>query len=93
MASEILLKCRFSDSGRGFGFAEILDEDGREDIFIAPDDTMGAMTGDTVLVHKFRRGEPGFTRGNEGQVTKILERGNTEIIGTLYMQGIHGNYN
>ena len=25
MASEILLKCRFSDSGRGFGFAEILD--------------------------------------------------------------------
>ena len=90
MASEILLKCRFSDSGRGFGFAEILDEDGREDIFIAPDDTMGAMTGDTVLVHKFRRGEPGFTRGNEGQVTKILERGNTEIIGTLYMQGIHG---
>ena len=90
MASEILLKCRFSDSGRGFGFAEILDEDGREDIFIAPDDTMGAMTGDTVLVHKFRRGEPGFTRGNEGQITKILERGNTEIIGTLYMQGIHG---
>lgn len=90
MASEILLKCRFSDSGRGFGFAEILDEDGREDIFIAPDDTMGAMTGDTVLVHKFRRGEPGFTKGNEGQVTKILERGNTEVIGTLYLQGIHG---
>ena len=90
MASEILLKCRFSDSGRGFGFAEILEEDGLEDIFIAPDDTMGAMTGDTVLVHKFRRGEPGFTRGNEGEVTKILERGNTEIIGTLYMQGIHG---
>ena len=90
MASELLFKCRFSDSGRGFGFAEILEENGKEDIFIAPDDTMGAMTGDTVLVHKFRRGEAGYTRGNEGQVTKILERGNTEVIGTLYLQGIHG---
>lgn len=90
MASEILLKCVFSDSGRGFGFAEVLEMDGYDDIFIAPEDTLGAMTGDTVLVHKFRRGEPGFTKGNEGQITKILERGNTEVIGTLYLQGIHG---
>ena len=64
--------------------------DGYDDIFIASEDTLGAMTGDTVLVHKFRRGEPGFTKGNEGQITKILERGNTEVIGTLYLQGIHG---
>jgi len=90
MASEILLKCVFSDSGRGFGFAEVLERDGYDDIFIAPEDTLGAMTGDTVLVHKFRRGEPGFTKGNEGQITKILERGNTEVIGTLYLQGING---
>ncbi len=86
---ENLLLCRFSDSGRGFGFAQIIegDEVGREDIYIAAGDTRDAMTGDTVLVHRYRRGEPGFTRGNEGEVAKITERGNTEIIGTLFAEG------
>ena len=45
------------------------------------------MTGDTVLVHRYRRGEPGFTRGNEGEIVKITERGNTEIIGTFFAEG------
>lgn len=89
MSKETLLRCRFSDSGRGFGFAEL--EDGsREDIFIAPEETAGAMTGDTVLVHLYRAGEAGYTRGNEGRVTKIVERGNPEIIGTFRMRGAYG---
>jgi len=83
------LKCRFSDSGRGFGFAELLDGSA-EDIFIAPDDTLHAMTNDIVLVHRFSRGEAGYTRGNEGQVIKIVERGNSEIIGTFRMRGAEG---
>ncbi len=92
MAHETLLKCRFSDSGRGFGFATVIEgnEVGCEDIYIAPEDTRGAMTDDTVLVHRFRHGESGYTRGNEGEVTKILERGNTEIIGTFTMHGALG---
>ena len=83
------LKCRFSDSGRGFGFAELLDGSA-EDIFIAPDDTMSAMTDDIVLVHKYKKGESGYTRGNEGQVVKIIERGNPEIIGTFRLRGAEG---
>ncbi len=92
MAREILLKCKFSDSGRRFGFAAVIEGElvGCEDIYIAPEDTRGAMTGDTVLVHKFRRGEAGYTRGNEGEVTKILERANTEIIGTFTRSGALG---
>lgn len=89
MSNETLLKCRFSDSGRGFGFASPLEEEG-EDLFIAPDSTMSAMTGDTVLVHRYRRGEAGYTRGSEGEVTRILEHGNTEIIGTFAMRGAEG---
>jgi len=89
MANETLLTCRFSDSGRGYGFAELIDGSA-PDIFIAPDDTMHAMTGDTVLVHKYRAGEPGYTRGNEGQITRILTRANTEIIGTFFMRGAEG---
>ena len=83
------LKCRFSDSGRGFGFAELLDGSA-PDIFIAPEDTLHAMTGDIILVHRITRGEAGYTRGNEGQVIKILERGNPEIIGTFRMRGAEG---
>ncbi len=89
MANEIFLTCRFSDSGRGFGFAELTDGSA-PDIFIAPDDTMGAMTGDLVLVRRWRAGESGYTRGQEGEVTKIIERGNPEIIGTFRMVGAEG---
>ncbi len=85
MAKETLLKCKFSDSGRGFGFAEIIEGEwmGCADIYIGYGDTLNAMTGDTVLVHRYRAGEAGYSRGNEGEVTKILEHGNTEIIGTF----------
>jgi len=89
MAKETLLKCKFSDTGRGFGFAEIIEGEsvGCADIYIGYGDTLNAMTGDTVLVHRFRAGEAGYSRGNEGEVTKILEHGNTEIIGTFVRTG------
>ena len=89
MANEIFLKCRFSDSGRGYGFASLLDGSD-EDLFIAPDDTMGAMTGDLVLVRRYHAGESGYTRGREGEITRILEHGATEIIGTFRMVGAEG---
>lgn len=89
MSNESLLKCRFSDSGRGFGFAVPLDENG-EDLYIPPNETMSAMHGDIVLVHKYKPGEPGFHRGSEGEITRILERGNTEILGVFTRVGAEG---
>ncbi len=92
MTRETLLKCKFSDSGRGFGFAEVIEGEsvGCADIYIGYGDTLSAMTGDTVLVHRYRAGEAGYSRGNEGEVTKILERGNTEVIGTFTRTGAVG---
>lgn len=86
MSKEKLYTCRFSDSGRGFGFAVIPEEERgeTEDIYISSEETMGAMTGDTVLVRRFRRGEAGYSRGNEGEIVEIVAHANTEIIGIFY---------
>ncbi len=78
-----LLPCKFSYSGRGFGFAVPVEPDMRlgEDIFIAPKATMGAMSGDTVLVRVFRH--PGQGHSAEGEVVEITERAVKTITGRL----------
>ncbi len=78
-----LLPCRFSYSGRGFGFAVPLEPEASlgEDIFIAPKATMGAMSGDTVLVRVFRH--PGHGHSAEGEVAEITERAVKTITGRL----------
>ncbi len=62
----------------GFGF--VRQEEGG-DIFVGRSNMYGAMHGDTVSVdllpEQFR------TRSREGIVDKILERGNTEVVGTF----------
>ena len=73
------LECRFIEKAKGYGFAEA---DGVS-LFIAPDETMDAMTGDKVLVHRFSKGEPGYTKGSEGMVLSILEHANTELTGRV----------
>lgn len=80
------VECIFSYSGRGFGFATpILPESAganekREDIFIPPNATMGAMTGDRVLVTVKQ------TRRTEGEVTAISEPACTSIVGILHIK-------
>ncbi len=78
-----LLPCRFSYSGRGFGFAVPIEPAHSlgEDIFISPKATMGAMSGDTVLVRVFRH--PGHGHSAEGEVTEITERAVKTITGRL----------
>jgi len=88
MSHTSLIRCRFSYSGRGFGFAEM--PDGGEDIYIAAENTLHAMTGDTVLVHRYLPGEAGYSRGNEGEVVRIEARGASEITGTFFMEGAFG---
>ncbi len=87
------MECIFSYSGRGFGFAEPVEvsADGgkTEDIFIPPHNTMGAMSGDRVLVTvRQRSGGPRGGRSDgsrtEGEVTAILEPACTSVVGTLH---------
>ena len=82
-SADMVLDCRFSYSGRGFGFAVPAEPDAGlgEDIFIAPRASMGAMTGDLVQVRVFRRPSQGHSA--EGEVTAVLERTVEAITGRL----------
>jgi len=81
--ADIVLDCRFSYSGRGFGFAVPVEPDNSlgEDIFIAPRASMGAMTGDLVQVRVFRR--PGSGHSAEGEVISVLEHTVDAVTGRL----------
>jgi len=80
---DMVLECRFSYSGRGFGFAVPAETEKSlgEDIFISPRAAMGAMTGDLVQVRVFRR--PGSGHSAEGEVTAVLERCTDAVTGRL----------
>ncbi len=82
-ASDPFVTCKFTYSGRGFGFAVPLESEtgSGEDIFVSPKATMGAMTGDTVKVRLLRQTRSGH--GPEGEVEEILERAVHRITGRL----------
>ncbi|MBQ4607795.1 MAG: VacB/RNase II family 3'-5' exoribonuclease [Clostridia bacterium] len=85
--ADTVLDCRFSYSGRGFGFAVPVEQDNSpdkslgEDIFIAPRASMGAMTGDLVQVRVFRR--PGNGHSAEGEVISVKEHTVEAVTGRL----------
>ncbi len=66
----------FSGTARGFGFVTV--EGWSEDVFIPPDQTGGALNGDTVRIvtEDGRRG-----KRTEGTVIKVLKRANEELVG------------
>lgn len=70
----------FAGHAKGFGFVELLDENG-EDIYIPEEETGGAFHGDKVQVALKKENKPGKRR--EGRVIKILERGTRDIVGTF----------
>src|SRR5512142_3009448 len=64
---------------RGAGF--VSREGG--DVYISPESIGGAMHGDKVVVDIVARG----TRGPEGEVSSIVERGTKRVAGTLRRRG------
>ena len=77
---------KFIANERGFGFVEIDDE--KKDIFIPPNMTNGAMTGDTVLA-KIVSAE-GEGHRAEGKIVEIIKRGTTTVIGTFQRSTNYG---
>lgn len=63
---------------KGFGF--VIPEEGGEDIFIPAAFMNGAMNGDRVLAKIIRQENLG--KRCEGEINKVIERGNKTIIGT-----------
>lgn len=68
----------FSYSGRGYGF--LRSDDGKGDVFIPPDKTLSALSGDKVFV-KLMSGRGGINP--EGEVYRIVERVNKTVVGTV----------
>lgn len=76
----------FCGTSRGFGFVSVEGEP--DDVFIGPEDTLGALDKDKVLI--CIKGESSRGRSREGAVLSILERGSSHIIGTFQRQKTYG---
>lgn len=70
----------FSASSKGgFGFVTT----DKEEFFIPPSLTFCALNSDTVVCKRLDRGSRFYGKGNEAEIIAILDRGFTEVIGTL----------
>ena len=74
---------RFRANPKGFGFVTPLEPNAHGDLFVPPDDTGDAMTGDTVIAKVRRKGRRGAEARYTGEVIKVLERANNRFVGTL----------
>lgn len=79
--SSDVISGRFDATMRGFGF---VCRDGEDDIFIPPDDTKGAMDGDTVLVRKAH--PKSNEKRPEGKIIKIITHAHETLVGTYHNQ-------
>ena len=73
-----LLRGKFIGNAKGFGFVAP-EEEGMDDIYIAPHEINGALNGDIVLVRILKESS-GDRR--EGTISKIVERHKTSFVGT-----------
>lgn len=70
----------YSASSKG-GFGFVTTDKG--EFFIPPNLSFCALTGDTVVCKKIDRGSRYYGKGNEAEIIAVLERGFTEIIGSI----------
>lgn len=75
----------FLGTGRGFGFVTIEGQD--EDVYIAEEDTLGALNKDIVKIIIL----PAKTgRRKEGKVVAVLEHAYKEVVGTFFKRKDYG---
>ncbi|MHC4618990.1 MAG: ribonuclease R [Planctomycetota bacterium] len=73
----------FRANAKGFGFVIPLEPNAHGDLFVPPDETAGAMTGDIVAAKVVKKGRRGGQMRYSGRVTEILERAENRFVGTL----------
>lgn len=78
--SEYLVVGVLEGHERGFGFVVSSDKT-REDVFIPSENMGGAIHGDRVIANITKRSEVG--KREEGEIIRILERGNKFLVGTF----------
>jgi len=73
----------FRANPKGFGFIMPLEPTSHGDLFIPPNETGEAMTGDIVAAKVVRKGKRGGEMRYSGKVIEILERAQNRFVGTL----------
>ena len=82
----------FRRTSKGFGFVRPQKSVGRDkDIFIPPDASLDASTGDVVAVKVMKRSHtPG--NNNEGRIIRVVSRASGVFVGTYYEEGRSHSY-
>ncbi|KRM13572.1 ribonuclease R [Paucilactobacillus suebicus] len=78
----------FHGNDKGFGFVAY-DPD-QPDIYVNPDHTMHALSGDEVEVDILRPGKPDGSQGPEGQVTRIITHHYEKVVGEFKLAAQNG---
>ena len=78
----------FRANPKGFGFVTPLEPNSHVDLFIPPDATAEAMTGDIVAAKVVKKGRRGGQMRYGGKVVEILERAQNKFVGTLLKETI-----
>ncbi len=73
----------FRSHPRGFGFVLPLEPNLHEDLFIPPDETADALTGDIVAAKVITKEKRGGKTLYRGKIMEILQRGDSQFVGTL----------
>jgi len=73
----------FRANPKGFGFVIPLEPSSHVDLFIPPDATAEAMTGDIVVAKVVKKGKRAGQMRYSGQVVEILQRAQDKFVGTL----------
>jgi ribonuclease R len=73
----------FRANPKGFGFVTPLEPNSHGDLFISPNATADAMTGDIVVAKVKRKGKRGRRMRYSGEVIEVLERAQNRFVGTL----------
>ena len=73
----------FRANPKGFGFVTPLEPASHDDLFIPPDETAAAMTGDIVAAKVVKKGKRAGRMRYKGKVVEILERAQNKFVGTL----------
>jgi ribonuclease R len=73
----------FRANPRGFGFVTPLEPTAHGDLFIPPDATKEAMTGDVVAARVVKKGKRAGQMRYSGKVVEILQRAQNRFVGTL----------
>ena len=81
LAGRITGKFRANQKGFGFVIPQMANSSG--DLFIPPDSTAGAMTGDLVSAKVIKQGRRAGQMRYTGKIVEILQRGQNKFVGTL----------